>query len=219
MAAAVGARETETEPASAGSAPVLVPSRSEGPGRGGYLRVYRFPGSEVDAWVQEVRTEITFWADDFALVRYRGSYRELIRGAGHDLHGLDLWRDGWDQRRIANLLRERLPEPSAALLRFRDGELRLEAHKQFRCGPGAAEPGAPAGLLPGASPACFELAESCRLETSPYPGEVVSAARLDGGWEFEASERFAYAFATCQASLEALPYRSSPEEDPCPTAN
>ena len=187
----------------------------------GYTRRFRFGGPPSQAFLQSVATEIEFCVrargETFPLVTYRGAYPELLFGGGLDLHSLQVWREGWDQRGIRALLREQLQDPEPALELLRHGDPCLVARKRFRLALATADPHTRPGYVAGAAPARFELyhPRSPRvLHPSPYPAgspprEIVVQA---GPWIGEACEEFRYDFATCAAEFSTAPYRLTSEE-------
>jgi len=188
--------------------------------RSGYTRRFRFGGPRSQAFLQSVETEIRFCVRErgevFPLVSYRGAYPELLFGGCLDLHSLDVWREGWDQRGIRALLRQRLEDPEPALELLRHGDPFLVASKRFLLALAEADPYAGAGYLAGAAAAQLELyhPRSPRvLEPSPYPaGSPARELSVTAGpWAAEAVEEFRYDFATCAAEFTTTSYRPTLE--------
>lgn len=192
--------------------------------RAGYSRRFRFAGPASLGYVQEVETNIDFVVREgereVVLVSYRGAYPELLFGEGLDLHSLQVWREGWDQRGIRTLLQDRLPDPQPALDLLASGDPSLRVSKEFRVALVDADPSFDpnwgAGYLPGADPARLTLYHPDSplvLEPPAYPAGANSTAVgvQRGPWSAFCRERFSYDFATCAAELYASPYSSTRE--------
>lgn len=209
-----------------------------------YARIYTITGPPGTYALQQVTTAIRYLCGEHAVATYAGTYTEFFRFAEdgslghltdgrpfHDVHDLDLRRDGWCPQGLRKLIRSHRVRDAEGALCARAGEASLTCDKRYLLVPAEVEDVRPAwqtrdggafGYLaegPGAAPAPTLTLACCRggaPQTIPLSSPTPSAHPLAGrgrftatcGWQ--ARERYTYTFALQRGTLDDAGYVEVP---------